>query len=178
MDFINVFREKFLIEREKILNNYDEKNVGEDEYYYIYSRSAMIEDGFNLCHCKKGKSHEIILLSREKLPEMAHVGSIIVKTPYGLIYDEYGSTEVQNEIDILIERLIDEQENYLNEKRKENHIYEVYEKSDNRIWLFDITDNKYDEEIEEIDFPQELIEKANKGDRFIFKNNTYNIYNI
>ena len=177
MDFINIFKEKFLIEREKILNEYDALNLDENEYFYVYSKSLMMENGFNLCPCKEGRSHEVVLLSKDKLPDLTRVGSIIVKTPYGLVYDEYGTNAVQKQIDILIERLIDEQEEYLKEIRIENHIYEMYEKSDDRIWLFDITDNKYDEEIEEIDFPEELLQNANKGDRFIFKNNTYSSYN-
>lgn len=173
MDFIKIFKEKFLIEREKILNEYNAMNVGEGEYFYVYARSSMMEDGFNLCSCKEGKSHEVILLPTNKLPEITRVGSIIIKTPYGLMYDENGTNEVQNKIEILTERLLDEQSEYLREKRIENHIYEMYEKSNDRIWLFDITNNEYNEEIEEIDFPLELLEKANPGDRFVYKNNTY-----
>ena len=42
------------------------------------------------------------------------------------------------------------------------------EKAEDRAWLFDITENK-EEALEEIEFPKELLENAQEGDKFIYK---------
>ena len=49
------------------------------------------------------------------------------------------------------------------------------ENGKDRACLFDITNNN-DEEIEEIDFPQDLLKNAKEGDLFVYKNGEYQKY--
>lgn len=49
------------------------------------------------------------------------------------------------------------------------------EKGGDRAWLFDITSGS-NEGVEEIDFPQELLQDAKERDLFIYKNGEYQKY--
>ena len=71
--------------------------------------------------------------------------------------------------------ILKKQKEFLNSKRIENHVYEMSENGKDRAWLFDITNNN-DEEIEEIDFPRELLKDAKEGDLFVYKNGEYQKY--
>lgn len=65
--------------------------------------------------------------------------------------------------------------NELEQYRKEGHLYLVTEDRDGKIFLWDMTDRPKNE-IEEIDFPQELINKATEGSIFKYNNGTYEFY--
>ena len=78
----------------------------------------------------------------------------------------------------MIKKKIKEQDQYLDRKRIDGHIYEADEKYSGRIWLYDLN-NKVGggiEEIEEIEFPKNLYETAEKGDKFIYLNGEYQKY--
>lgn len=65
--------------------------------------------------------------------------------------------------------------NNLEEYRKEGHLYLVTEDRNNKVYLWDFTD-KPEYEIEETEFPQELLDIAKEGTMFQFKNGTYELY--
>ena len=75
----------------------------------------------------------------------------------------------------MIEEQIKEQNQFLSDKRIEGHTYEVKEKDNDRIWLYDLNniDGGGIEEFEEIEFPKDLYKLAKNGDKFIYK---YGIY--
>lgn len=70
------------------------------------------------------------------------------------------------------DELLEEQTEFLKSKRIEDHIYEMSENNEGRAWLFDITESST-EAIEEIDFPQELLNDSREGDLFVYKNGEY-----
>lgn len=71
------------------------------------------------------------------------------------------------------EKMVENQS--LNEYRKEGHLYLVTEDRDNKIYLWDITD-KPKNEIEEKDFPEELLDVAKEGSVFKYENGKYEFY--
>lgn len=66
-------------------------------------------------------------------------------------------------------------EQKLQDYRKEGHLYLVTEDRDGKVYLWDLTDRPKDE-IEEKDFPQELLGKATEGSVFKYTNGTYEFY--
>ena len=75
----------------------------------------------------------------------------------------------------MIQEKIEEQDKYLDSKRAEGHVYEVGEKYDGRIWLYDMSnvDGGGIEGFEEIEFPKDLYEAVKEGDFVVYKNGVY-----
>ena len=108
------------------------------------------------------------------MPENVEVGSVLRKVDDKYILDLESTREIALKVEQLKECILKNQEEYLNNIRVENHIYEVSEIGIDRIWLFDITEKTiFSEEIEEIDFPKNLLENAREGDLFIYINGKY-----
>ena len=86
--------------------------------------------------------------------------------------------EISQEINKMKDEILNKQTNFLESKRIEGHIYEMSEKSDDRAWLYDITNgnNNVQEEVEEIEFPKELLKDGKEGDLFIYPNGEYQRY--
>ena len=169
------FRDKSLIERKNILNNYAKDTLDKGEMYYIYSINSKMENGFNLCICEEDKSHNVIEETIENLPEGVQLGSVLRKTEDGFTLDEEATNDIKEEIENMMNKILEEQTEYLESNRIEEHIYEMSEKDSDRAWLFDITSGA-NEGVEEIDFPLELLEDSIEGDLFIFKEGEYQKY--
>ena len=172
---ITKYRDKMLIERLNILNNYASRNMNNDTMYYIFDRNSKDEHIYNLCICEKGKSSSIIEVNTENLPNETSIGSVLRKSGDNYILDEKATNEVSIEINNMNNELVEEQKEYLQSKRIDGHIYEVSENDEDRVWLFDVT-NKDNEGFEEIDFPEELLNDCKEGDLFIYKNGEYQKY--
>lgn len=173
------YRDKMYLERSEILNNYAKQTLEKGEMYYIYSKNSKIENGYNLCICEEGKSHTIIEATENELPKGAKQGSVLRRVNNNYVLDIEATEKISQEIEKMKDALLEEQKNFLNSKRIEGHIYEVSENCNDRVWLFDVTDNNMSvkEGVEEIDFPIELLKEAKEGDLFIYKNGEYQRYN-
>lgn len=169
------YRDKMLIERSNILINYSNKTSNKGEMYYIYSNNSKMEDCYNLCACEEKKSHIIIEANKQDLPYGASIGSILRKNGDKYILDEDATLEIAQEIDNMESKLLEEQDEFLKSKRIEEHIYELSEKDEDRVWLFDITSGE-NEAVEEIYFPIELLSDSKEGDLFMYKNGEYKKY--
>lgn len=167
------YRDEILTARSNILQNYAEntKNIG--DMYYIYGENEM--SSYNLCICETEKSHEVITKNIEELPKGANLGSVLRKQGDEFILDTEATQVVEEKINTMIKEKIEEQNQYLDSKRIEGHIYEVGEKYSGRIWLYDLNNvvGGGMEGIEEIEFPKDLYEIAKEGDVFVYKNGEY-----
>ena len=143
--------------------------------YYIYSKNSKNENGYNLCICEEGKSHIIIELNSNELPDEVCVGSVLRKLRDSYILDKESTNEICEQINNMKDKLLKEQQEFLGSKRIEGHIYEISENDGDRAWLFDITSGE-NEGIEEIEFPLELLENSQEGDQFIYENGEYKKY--
>ena len=169
------YRDKMLIERGNILNNYAQKSLSDGELYYIYSKNSKMSDGYNLCNCEREKSSDIIEVNSGELPYGATIGSVLRKQGDSYILDQEATNEIAKEINNMKEKLLKEQSEFLEGNRIEGHVYELYENNGDRAWLFDITSGN-SEGIEEIDFPEDLLTNGKEGDLFIYKNGEYQKY--
>lgn len=172
---ITEFRDKMYIQRRKILNDYAKQTINKGQMYYIYDKNSKLEDGYNLCICEEEKSHIIIEANSNILPNDTKIGSVLRKFEGNYILDNEATKDVSEKIEKMKDELLEKQTEFFNSKRIEDHIYEVSEKGNDRVWIFDITNNS-DEALEEIDFPKELLQNAKVGDLFIYKNGEYKQY--
>ena len=172
------FRDEMLTERNNILQNYADHTKAAGEMYYIYNQSESAKNSYNLCICEPEKSHEVITKSIEELPEGIDLGSVLRKQGDDFILDAEATKAVGEEINEMLQQKIEEQNQYLESKRIEGHIYEVGEKYSDRIWLYDLNNKANDgiEGVEEIQFPKDLYETAEEGDLFLYKNGEYQKY--
>ena len=170
---ISKYKDKMLKERSNILQNYAESTREAGEMYYIYNVSENERNSYNIS--KSDKSHKVVTMSVEDLPEGAQLGSVLRKKGDKFILDANATRIVGNRINKMIEGQIEEQNQFLSDKRIEGHTYEVKEKDNDRIWLYDLKniDGGGIEEFEEIEFPKDLYKLAKNGDKFIYKDGIY-----
>lgn len=170
---ISKFKNRMLIERRNILQNYAEKTKEKGEMFYIYNVSTSVENLYNLSN---PKTNQVITKSIDELPSGSSLGSILRKNENEFKLDNEGTKFVGQEINSMIKEKIKEQNEYLETSRIEGHRYQVDEKYSGRIWLYDLDSNINGEMegIEEIDFPKDLYEIAKKGDIFVYSNGIYN----
>lgn len=169
---ISKYRDKMLLERSNILNNYAKNHLSNGEMYYIYSKNSKMEDGYNLSLCEEGQSHTVIEEDAFNLPSNIAIGSVLRKIGGAYILDEAATYDISQELSSMQDRLLKEQNMFLESQRIEGHIYEMAENEGDRALLFDVTSNS-DEGFEEIDFPTELLNESQEGDLFIYKNGKY-----
>ncbi len=174
---ISKYKDEMLLERANILQNYASKTKDKGEMYYIYDRCTNKENTYNICICETGKSHKVITSEINELPKGANLGSVLRKQGEKFILEKEDTEFIKNQINNMIKEKIKEQNQYLNSKRREGHIYEVEEKYSGRIWLYDLNNKEGRiEGIEEIEFPEDLYNTAKKGDKFIYQNGKYQKY--
>ena len=169
---ITEFRDKLSIQRLNILNEYAKEHENEGELFYVYGVNSKDQNIYNLCSCNEGESHNIIEVNKNDISTNASVGSILKRDNNYYEIDEEATREITDKLEELHNNIVQEQEEYLKSKRIEGHEYEVSEKSDDRVWLFDITENG-DEAIEEINISADLLNELNEGDIVKFINNEY-----
>ena len=171
---ITKFRDEMLIERNNILQNYANKTKEKGEMYYIYGESENKNNAYNLYNCTNG-GKEIITKSIEELPTGSNLGTVLRKKDNNFVLDNEDTKEIVKEIDTMIKEKIEEQNEFLQSKRIEGHVYEIGEKNSGRMWLYDQnSDNKKAiEGIEEIEIPKELYEETKEGDLIIYHNGKY-----
>lgn len=171
---ITKFRDEMLIERNNILQNYANKTKEKGEMYYIYGESENKNNAYNLYNCTNG-GKEIITKSIEELPTGSNLGTVLRKKDNNFVLDNEDTKEIVKEIDTMIKEKIEEQNEFLQSKRIEGHVYEIGEKNSGRMWLYDQnSDNKRAiEGIEEIEIPKELYEETKEGDLIIYHNGKY-----
>lgn len=172
------YRDKMNTEKAHILNNYAQLTSDKGQMFYIYDKNSKMEEGYNLCICEEGKSHDIIELSKVDLPDGATIGSVLRKADNRFVIDEEATQDISQEIYKMKVKLLNEQAEFLDSKRIEGHIYEMSDNDGETAWLFDITngDNDAIEGIEEIDFPKELLIDGKEGALFIYQNGEYKKY--
>ena len=74
-EMINEYKDKFRIERIKILQEYAEK-IGNQQLMYVYDKS---KENYLVSSCEKNRSNEIIKINENDLSKYIKIGSIIRK---------------------------------------------------------------------------------------------------
>ena len=171
------YRDKFRKEWNMFIEEYANKNTNK-KLLYIYSKDSQIEDMYNARICEEGKSHEVIHIKKEELPEEADINTAIRLYDDQCVIDEEATKEISDHHEEIINRIICEQEKELDERRIEGHIYLVDEVEIDRVCLYDISIDDSDgvEVMEEITIPEEIRLKINNGSKLIYKEGKYELY--
>ena len=171
-----MYRDKMNIERNNILNNYAKENQNNATLYYIYSK---VQDANTYCLsiCEENKSNVVIEANKEELPEGVSVDTVLRQENGKYIVDTRATFIIRKQIEEMVNKLLKEQEKYLQSNRLEGHTYEVGEIESDRVWLYDITKNSANgiEAFEEINFPLEFINNLTEGTKVIYGNGNYEI---
>lgn len=169
------YRDKILIERMNILNNYAQETCDKGDMYYVYSKNSKSRDIYNIYKCEVGKAGNIITAQKGNLPEGTGIDSVLRVQNGKYVLDIEDTEQIQNRTQEKIRQLLGDELQNLNNNRIEGHIYEVGPKEDDRVWLFDITNGNKNglEAIEEIDIPKDLLEKVEEGDKLKYENGEY-----
>lgn len=170
---ISKYKDNMLKERANILQDYAENTKEAGEMYYIYNVSENEKNSYNIS--KTDKSHKILTLSIDELPKGTQLGSVLRKQGDKFILDANATRIVGKRINEMIEEQIKKQNQFLQDKRIDGHMYEVEEKDNGGIWLYDLNNIEGGgiEEFEEIEFPKNLYQMSKRGDKFLYKDGEY-----
>ncbi|MBR3325380.1 MAG: hypothetical protein IKG14_04990 [Clostridia bacterium] len=170
-------RDEFVIKRNEILTEYANETSNKGIMYYIYDKNSNNENIFNATICENGKSHEIVELDKNQLPNEVEIGSVLRNNNNNYYIDEQATVKIKNRLDNIKNNLIKKQNLELENNRIEGHIYEVSEVGSDRVYLFDISidDSNGVDEIEERNISEELLSALNEGDTLIYENGEYRL---
>lgn len=169
---ITDFRDKMNVERRNILEEYAKETADKGEMYFVYSKNSQDDNKYNLTLCDEGKSNQVIEAEKSELPVCTGVDSVLRKENGQFVFDSIGTEAVLKKMQEMVSRILDEQNKFLKEHRVEGHIYEVGEVESDRVLLFDITKDDGNG-IEEIEFPQELLNQVSEGTKVKFEDGKY-----
>lgn len=156
--------------RDEILREYAKNTTDKGDLYFIFNK---IKDSDDYRVIQMGKDIDTTLkVNVNELPEGSGLNQVMRLKDGIFELDEIGTENVLNKIYIKAEEILDRQDRKLQEYRKDGHIYVVTEDINNRIFLWDTT-SKPDFEIEEVNFPRQLLNEAKEGNKFIYKNGEY-----
>lgn len=164
------FRDSMLAERNNILQDYAHQT---DDLYYVYSVSMNKPNSYNLANYVSDGTHLVITKSISELPTNCMLGAVLRKQNNSFVIDAAATKIVGKAVNSMIKEKILEQDKYLNSQRINGHTYEVAEKYNNRVILYDLDIPDGSSEIEEIDFPKDLYDSTKEGDLFIYHDGKY-----
>lgn len=160
------------LKMDEILKQYAKETAEKGDLYFIVEKTKA--ENTYTTYKYELDDDSVLKIQEDELPQGATVNTVLRKTDEKYIIDEEATIELENRINNMANELLEEQNRILNEYRKEGHLYRVSENINNRIFLWDITD-KPKVEIEEVDFPEELISKATEGAIFEYLDGTYKL---
>ena len=131
----------------------------------------------NLYTILKAENNKIeeIEINKKDLPKNIGVNDVFKIEKGEYVVDKSATQELQKEIINMAEETINKQNLVLNKHRKEGHLYLVSEEVGNNRFLRDLTENSTIE-FEEVNIPQNVLEKATEGAVLKFINGEYEYY--
>ena len=156
--------------RDEILKEYAKNTTEEGDLYFIFNKVKGTDDYRVI---QMGENIDItITVNSKDLPQNSNLNQVMRLKDGKFELDTVGTEKVQEKKKKKAEEILDRQDKKLQDYRKDGHIYVVTEDKNNRIFLWDTT-AKPDFEIEEINFPKELLNEAKEGSKFIYKKGNY-----
>ena len=156
--------------RDEILANYAQNTKEKGDLFFVFNK-VKGTDEYRIIQMGEN-TNKTITVEKSKLPNDTKLNYVMRLENRKYTLDTEGTNEIINKIYKKAEEILNRQDEKLDEYRKEGHVYVVSEDINNRIFLWDTTD-KPDFEIEEVNFPTELLSEAKEGNKFIYKNGKY-----
>lgn len=157
-------------ERANILEEYANSTKDQGNLYFVFNK-VKNEDNYRIWKIdSNGVTQNEI--SRNDLPNDISVNDVMRMYNGKFMIDSEATKTVTSEIRNRANKIIENQNKKIQDYKKEGHTYLVTEDIDGRVFLWDSTEKpKY--EIEDVNFPEELKDKAKEGSSFIYKNGTF-----
>ena len=152
--------------RNEVLNQYAQEN----DFYYVLNKIEN-KDEYRVWEFNDGKRSQVNMNEKD-LPKDAGVNSVLKMENNELVTDKEATEAITNKINDKANELIQEQNKKIQDYKKEGHTYVVTEDINGRVFLWDSTE-KPSYEIEDINSPDELKDKAKEGSSFLYQNGTY-----
>ena len=166
------YRDKLIVERNNLLNNYAKDTIEKGPMFFIYSKNSSNDNAFNLCAYGEETNSSVITIQESELPSGAGVDSVLRLENENYIRDKKATEHISNELQKIINSLLEEQCLELKKNRIEGNNYEVVEVSGNTVLLMNVTQND-GECFEEIDIAKDLLSELKTGDCIKFLNHEY-----
>ena len=169
------YRDIMALSRSHIIEDYYQRTIEKGEMYYIYNTSSSKENTYLMTIPLKEKSHEIIEIKKNELPDNAGVDSVLRFKNGKYELDTQATNYIFNEMNKKFNDLLNEQEKWLQSFRVEGHTYKTVEVQDNSIWLIDIDNPNYlnNYPFEEVTISKETINSTQNGDYFRYVDGEY-----
>ena len=156
--------------RIEVLSEYANRTKDEGTLYFIFNK-VNGEENYRVWKFDDGKRTQSEI-SKNDLPQDASINSVLRMENGKLVKDNEATNVVINEIKERADKVIEKQNQKIEEYKKEGHVYLVTEDIRGRVFLWDSTE-KPKNEIEDVYFPEELKDKAKEGNSFLYQNGTY-----
>ena len=155
---------------ENLINDFCKSNnvcfVKDDKKKYWQNNAVHYNNDIYIILKPQNDSIEQIEIPKNEISQNVNVNDIVKKEK---------TNNLKSEIYNMVQEIVDEQNSNLNQYRKEGHLYFVCEEIKEKRFLRDITENsKY--EFEEVNIPEELLDKATEGTILKFTNGKYEFY--
>ena len=163
------YRDKISIAEEKILENYASRTSDLGTMLKVYNKTGDI---YLATICEESRSHEIIKIHEKDIPDFTKIDSILREKNGRYELDEEATEKISFEVKEKREELIKEQEEVMNSRRQDGHIYEFVEYSGNSIFLIDNT-LESNMAFEELKYDRNVFDGAHEGDLFQYIDGKY-----
>ena len=155
---------------DEILKDYAKETADNGDLYYIVEK----KENEYIVYKYENEEDSVLKILESDLPSDVKIDTVLRLKDENYYIDEDATLEIEKRILNMANELLEEQSKVLEDYRKEGHLYRVSEKINEAIFLNDITDNP-GFEVEEVDFPEELLSNANEGTIFIYEDGTYKL---
>lgn len=164
---------------ENLINDFCKSNnvcfVKDDKKKYWQNNAVHYNNDIYIILKPQNDSIEQIEIPKNEISQNVNVNDIVKIENDQIIVDKEKTNNLKSEIYNMVQEIVDEQNSNLNQYRKEGHLYFVCEEIKENRFLRDITENsKY--EFEEVNIPEELLDKATEGTILEFTNGKYEFY--
>lgn len=163
-----------LISKNKIRNQKNEilQGYAKKTNTTLYFITNKLENNIYRIEKYDGNRKENIQMSSQELPKEARLNDVMHLENGKLVVDKQSTQDVIKDIKNRASQILEEQNKKLAEYKKEGHSYKVTENRNHRVYLWDITIPQKIE-IEAVDFPEELKDKAVEGTIIEYQNGKY-----
>ena len=175
----NSIRWKF----DDVILEYAEQNFSNESMYFVQdckktywsnNKEHYNNNVYTVLKVENNKIEEIEI-NKKDMPSNIGVNDVFTINNDKYVINDIATEELQEEIINMAKEIIDKQNAKLDSYRKEGHLYMVNEELGNNRFLWDLTDApKF--EFEEVDIPEDLLDKATEGSVLKYSNGTYEYY--
>lgn len=142
--------------------------------YWLHNQKHYDENVYTVLKVENNKM-ENIEIPKTDMPNNIGTNSIFKIENEKYILQENDTKQLQKEITDMVKKTVDRQNASLTNLRQNGHLYIVTEEIGNNRFLLDFTE-KSKTEFEEVEIPEDVLDKATEGTVLLYNNGKYEYY--